>query len=173
MVRCFFPLCSHTGNETMRKAALSYSLLHQSWEAHTGACNQWPLEIYVCCFNKALYLDWDQLLSLFISFTQIWNKPGLFSKIIQFNFIAAYWFPAILKAFVYTDYTLQAPNRVKSTYLYAAIKYLKLRLSSKIPNYKPDARKNKFLKSLRAKELNNCKYKERRQSKTGAPTRHK
>lgn len=37
----------------------------------------------------------------------------------------------MFKAFVYTEHTLQAPNWVKSTYLYSEIKYLKLRLSPK------------------------------------------
>lgn len=37
----------------------------------------------------------------------------------------------MFKAFVDTDHTLQAPNWVKSPYLYSEIKYLKLRLSAK------------------------------------------
>lgn len=44
------------------------------------------------------------------------------------------------QACVYTDHSLQATDWVKTTYLYGEIKYLKLRLSSKIPNYKLDAR---------------------------------
>ena len=52
----------------------------------------------------------------------------------------------MFKAFVDTDHALQAPNWVKSPYLYSEIKYLKLRLSPKfqIINLVPGAeRKNK------------------------------
>lgn len=68
----------------------------------------------------------------------------------------------MFKAFVYTDHTLQAPNWVKSTYLYNEIKYLKLRLSVKflIISLVPGAEEKKninFLKNLHPKELNNYK----------------
>lgn len=62
------------------------------------------------------------------------------------------------QAFVYTDHTLQAPNWIKSTYLYNEIKYLKLRLSVKflIISLVPGAEGKAiyFLKSLHPNELN-------------------
>lgn len=46
----------------------------------------------------------------------------------------------MFKAFVYTDNTLQAPNWVKSTYLYSEIKIFEIETVSKILKYKLDAR---------------------------------